>query len=116
MTRHLRLVSGKDGAPPKKRYRYAPTFLTEQQQNKARAALKNLCMAYGGWEPLAEVMGMHAGTLSGIAHGNRRPKVVSPDVLLRLCKAGGLSVDAMLDQPLSSTGRCTACGARRISS
>ncbi|HZF47775.1 MAG TPA: hypothetical protein VE093_03945 [Polyangiaceae bacterium] len=35
---------------------------------------------------------------------------MSGDMLVRLCLAGGLSVDAMLETKLTSGGRCAACG------
>ena len=75
-----------------------------------RAALKNLRFRYGGWNVLAGVMGIHVGALSKIAH---RHWPVTAEVLLRACKAGGLSVDAMLNESLSDTGRCRSCGAMR---
>jgi hypothetical protein len=109
---HLRLVG--TPAPKKARRRSGgplPTSLTVQQQDKVRAALKNLRFRYGGWDVLAGVMGIHVGALSKIAH---RHWPVTAEVLLRACKAGGLSVDAMLNEPLSDTGRCRSCGAMRM--
>jgi len=111
---HLRIV----GAPPPKKARRRPggplpTSLTVQQQDKVRAALKNLRFRYGGWDVLAGVMGIHVGALSKIAH---RHWPVTAEVLLRACKAGGLSVDAMLDAKLTSSGRCASCGALRRAS
>jgi hypothetical protein len=61
----------------------APTSLTVQQQDKVRAALKNLRFRYGGWDVLAGVMGIHVGALSKIAH---RHWPVTAEVLLRACR------------------------------
>jgi hypothetical protein len=38
---------------------------------------------------------------------------MSGDMLIRLCRAGGLSVDAMLETKLTSSVRRAACGAMR---
>jgi len=109
----LRLV--KEEPPKSKRRKGAkpPLALTAEQQAKVRAALKNLCHAYGGWEVLAGIFEMSGHVLCTIASG-KRP--VTGEVLIRACRAGGLSVDAMLGEPLSDTGRCRACGAMRRAS
>lgn len=110
--RHLRIVRDE---PPRKRRKgqRGPAALTDDQQAKVRAALRNLRMAYGGWAPLAEVMGMATNQLAKIA--SSRGYAITGDVLVRVCRAGSLSADAMLDVKLTESGRCAACGARRAS-
>jgi hypothetical protein len=44
-----------------------------------------------------------------------KARAMSGDMLIRLCRAGGLSVNAMLEAKLTSSGRCASCGALRRS-
>jgi len=108
----LRLVKPEGPKPPRRKWQRAAPALSAEQQAKARAALKNLRYAYGGWAPLAEVMGVAKASLLHTAAGG---VAVSGDMLIRLCRAGGLSVDAMLEAKLTPSGRCAACGAMRRS-
>ncbi len=97
----LWLVKPKEPKARRKGQRSAPA-LTPEQQAKARAALKNLRSAYGGWAPLAEVMGVSLAAVKAAARGTYS---LTGDTLIRLCRAGGLSVDAMLEAKLTSIGR-----------
>ena len=110
---HLRIVGSEGAKPARRKWQRGPDALTPEQQAKARAALKNLRSAYGGWGPLAEVMGVSRAALKEGARGN---STITGDTLIRLCRAGGLSVDAMLEAKLTSSGRCAACGAMRRAS
>ena len=109
----LRLVKPEGSQPARRKGQRSAPVLTSEQQAKARAALKNLRLAYGGWAPLAEVMGASVGAVKQSATGARS---MSGDMLIRLCRAGGLSVDAMLGVKLTSSGRCASCGAMRRAS
>ena len=109
----LRLVKPEEASAPRRRGQRSAPALTPEQQAKARAALNNLRSAYGGWAPLAAVMGVSVHAVKQSAGGS---VAMSGDMLIRLCRAGGLSVDAMLEAKLTSSGRCSSCGALRRAS
>jgi len=98
--------------PAKRKFQRSAPALTQEQQAKARAALKSLRSAYGGWSPLAALMGASVHVVKQSAGGS---VAMSGDMLIRICRAGGLSVDAMLEAKLTSSGRCSSCGALRRS-
>lgn len=110
----LRLV--KPEAPKQARERRrppSPSALTPEQQAKARAALRTLRSVYGGWAPLAKEMGVSLATVQNGAWGTY---ALTGDMLVRICRAGRLSVDAMLETKLTSSERCSACGGIRRTS
>jgi len=109
----LRLVQPEGPKPARRKFQRSAPALTAEQQAKARAALNNLRSAYGGWAPLASVMGASVHAVKQSAGGS---VAMSGDMLIRICRAGGLSVDAMLEAKLTSSGRCAACGALRRAS
>jgi hypothetical protein len=110
---HLRIVKPEGDKPPRRKGQRPAPVLTAEQQAKARAALKNLRSAYGGWDVLAQVMGVSLAAVKAVAAGSY---TLNGDTLIRLCRAGGLSVDAMLEAKLTSSGRCASCGAMRRAS
>ena len=109
----LRLVKPETPKASRRKFQRCAPALTPEQQAKARAALNNLRSAYGGWSPLAAVMGVSMHAVKQSAGGGA---AMSGDMLIRLCRAGGLSVDAMLEAKLTSSGRCPSCGALRRAS
>jgi hypothetical protein len=111
--RHLRIVKPRDPSGPRKRYSHAGSALTEAQQAKVRAVLRTLRWSYGGWDALAEVMGLAKKSAYHLVNPRH---VITGDTLVRTCKAGGMSVDAMLGDTLTEAGRCQACGSRRFAS
>ena len=108
----LRLVKPEGPKPPKRKSQRNAPVLSREQQAKARAALKNLRFKYGGWAPLAEVIG---GPTNTVARLVSERFTITGDMLIRICRAGGLSVDAMLGAKLTPSGRCSSCGALRRS-
>lgn len=109
----LRLVKDKpaDEAPhPRSRRRSAALSLSAEEQRHLRAAIKNIARAYGGMPVLAEVTGIARHTLERVAYKPRRSN--SAAVAIRVARAGGMSVEAILSGELSAAGRCDACGAR----
>lgn len=84
--------------------------LTESQQARVRALLRNLRAAYGSWSCLAEVTGIKAGSLSCTASHPRR---ASFSLVHRLAKAIGMPVDEILSTRLVSVDACPTCGARK---
>jgi len=108
----LRLV--RDEPPkPRRRGTRLPSIVTREAQDRARAALRSLHLGHGAWSVVRQLTGLGEKKLSRIATGKIR---VSAEALLRIAAAGGLSVDALLQQKLTDTGRCASCGARRASS
>ncbi len=108
----LRIVhpapSGQATRPPKGR-RSAALSLTSDEVRHFRAALRNICRAYGGVDVLAGVVGVPASTLHQALNKKRRPSAV---LVLRVARAAGMHVEALLSGQLSPAGRCPACGAR----
>lgn len=109
----LRLVGREPPNPPPRRGGHAGSALTQAQQAKVKAVLRTLRVSFQGWGPLSAALGLSQKTADHLVN----PRcVITGDVLIRTCKAGNLSVDAMLDNALTEAGRCRACGARRASS
>lgn len=74
-----------------------------------RIALRNIARAYGGFPVLASVAGVSVTTLRAAVKPRRRP---SPALALRVARAAGMHVEALLSGQLSAAGRCDACGSR----
>lgn len=107
----LRLVhpapdGGQAPRPPKGR-RSAALLLTPEEVRHFRAALRNIIRAFGSTACLAAAVGLPVDTLYGAA---RRP--LSAALALRVARAAGMHVEALLSGQLSEAGRCQACGAR----
>jgi hypothetical protein len=81
--------------------------LTPDETRHLRAALKNTAAAYGGFDVLASVMGLRVETLYQVAH--RRP---GGTFAIRLARAAGMTVEAVLSGALNPAGRCPTCGSR----
>ena len=82
--------------------------LTDEEAQHFRAALRNTARAYGGFPVLAEVIGVPVATLyQTVNKKRRRPSGI---LAIRLAKAAGMSVEAILTGKLTPAGRCAACG------
>lgn len=109
----LRLVHPPPGGngtdPPKRRKcsRSASLVLTPDETQHFRASLKNIARAYGGAPVLALVMGVPVKTLYKVSNRRARPDGV---LVIRLAKAGGVSVESILSGGINAAGRCNACG------
>ncbi len=112
--RHLRIVKPRDpNEPPRRRRSHAGSALSAAQQAKVKAALRSLKTSFGGWAPLAAAMGLpHNSTIHLISPRH----VITGDMMIRVCKVGGISIDSMLGETLTDTGRCRSCGSRRYAS
>ena len=107
----LRLVhpqTGGQGTRPSSRRR-AATPLTDVEQMRLRAALRNLRALYGSWACLADAMGVRRGSLENVAHGAKR---VSGGMALRAAKAAGQPLERLIGEPVSAD-RCAHCGASK---
>jgi hypothetical protein len=104
----LRLVrpsnAGQGTRPPKGRPAANP--LTNAEQQRVRAALRNLRALYGSWSCLSSVMGVARGSLENVVHG---VKPVSAAMALRAARAAGKPLDALIGAPCA-TDRCPRCG------
>lgn len=112
----LRLVhpspEGNGGDPPiRRRHGAKPPalFLTPEETRHARAALRNTARAYGTFGCLADAMGMPVRTLH---RAMRVSRSFSGTLAIRLAKAAGVTVEAMLTGKLNTAGRCATCGHR----
>jgi hypothetical protein len=112
----LRLVhpalGGQGTDPPVRRKgtRSPALSLTHEEVRHVRAALKNTARAYGGNEVLAAVLGITRNALN-VAAGNRA-RLLSGTFAIRLARAAGVAVEAILTGALTAAGRCPTCGHR----
>jgi hypothetical protein len=109
----LRLVrppeEGQATRPPKGR-RSAALFLTAEEVRHLRAATRNAVRAYGSASALAAVVGVPTHTIHHVTAANGpRP---SGTLALRIAKAAGMSVEAIIGPALNEAGRCASCGSR----
>lgn len=104
---------GTDPPARRPRSRAASLFLTGEECQRFRASLRNIARAYGGYAVLAQVMSVPVKTLYKAANRRSRPAGI---LAIRLAKAGGTTVEAVIGGQLEDSGRCKACGARVASS
>jgi hypothetical protein len=97
--------------PSRKRWRGKPAALslTAEENRRVRAALANTSRAYGGRDVLASVMGVTVVTLQRAATKRAH---LSGIFAIRLAKAAGVAVEAMLGGALTEAGACKTCGHR----
>lgn len=109
----LRLVrSQNDGQdPPTHRSGTKPAALTltREEQRHTRAALRNAARAYGGVDVLAVVLELPRLTLYGFC---KEKRTIPGTFAIRLARAAGVSVEAVLTGAPVMAGRCPACGHR----
>ena len=99
------------GTSKGRRPRPSPALvLSDEEVRHVRAALRNTARAYGGNAVLAEVMGVPPDTISGVL--TSRKHRASGTFAIRLARAAGTSVEAVLTGAISAAGRCDTCGHR----
>lgn len=108
----LRLVhppppAGQGTDPPKRRKGFpSPALsLTAEESRHLGATIKNAGRAYGSLGCLASVVGVPVTTL-------RKTRRHGAALALRIARACGMSVEAVLGGKLSTMGRCPTCGSR----
>ncbi len=84
--------------------------LSDEEVRHVRAAVRNTARAYGGIAVLAEVMGVPVDTLYGVL--SKAKHRASGTFAIRLARAAGLSLEAILTGAISAAGRCDTCGHR----
>lgn len=111
----LRLIKppqqGQGTDPPRRRKGSKPAALclTADECRHVRAALRNAARAYGGNDVLATVLGVPRGTIHGFCKANR---TIPGTFAIRLAKAAGVSVEAILSGAVADASRCQICGHR----
>lgn len=108
--RNLRLVQPKspqkqDDSGRRQRHRIGSTF-TPDEEARIRAALKSARWLFGSWGCLASALRVSENTPLETASGRHR---VSGDVAVRLAKALGKPLEALLRGPTDAT-TCPSCG------
>ena len=99
------------GTSKGRRPRPSPALiLSDEEVRHVRAAVRNTARAYGGNAVLADVMGVPADTISGVL--TSRKHRASGTFAIRLARAAGASVEAILTGAISEATRCTTCGHR----
>ena len=94
-----------------RRPRPSPSLLlSDEEVRHVRAAVRNTARAYGGIAVLADVMGVPPDTISGVL--TSRKHRASGTFAIRLARAAGASVEAILTGAISEATRCTTCGHR----
>lgn len=101
--------AGQGTDPPKRRRgsRAPALALTPDEVRHLRAAIVATARAYGGFPVLAHVTGIPVQALYKAKR--RRPCGV---LAIRVAKAAGTPLEAILSGKLTEAGRCTACGSR----
>ncbi len=108
---HPRPEGQGSGSSKGRRPRPSPALvLSDEEVRHVRAAVRNTARAYGGNAVLAEVMGVPADTISGVL--TSRKHRASGTFAIRLARAAGASVEAILTGAISEATRCNTCGRR----
>ncbi|MRG94273.1 transcriptional regulator [Polyangium spumosum] len=84
--------------------------LTDDQNDRLRAAIKHLRGAYGTYACLATVVGVRKGLLVNVATGVHRG---SHALAFHVARAGGVSVEQILTPGVADASRCALCGRKR---
>jgi hypothetical protein len=109
----LRLVhpapQGQHPPARKKGDRSPALSLSVEETRHLRAAVSALARNMGGFAVAAVVVGVSIQTLHAVMNPKRRPH---PGIALRVARASGMSVEAVLGGCLSPMGRCPTCGSR----
>lgn len=106
----LRLVHPAKPQGQEKRARYYPSGSltpTKEECQRIKAVIHTLARMYGGYDVLANVMGVHINTLT------RAGKRASYAIAIAAARAGGISVEQVLSGRLSIANVCPTCGARK---
>lgn len=106
---HLRLIHPSPPKPSKRPYKSPPPVFTLAETQRLRAALRHARTLFGTWACAAAAMYVREETVTAAASGR---KVLSAELAVRLAKALGKPLDALLSPP-TDAGRCPTCGALR---
>lgn len=81
--------------------------LTDKEQRHVRTALRFLRFKVGGWQPLADALGVKADSISKILRGARD---VTAKLAYSVARLTDVSIDDLLAGALLSPRTCPHCG------
>jgi hypothetical protein len=81
--------------------------LTEEEQERVRAAMRFLHVRVGAWKTLAGALGFKPRQVIKV---KGRFKAVSPKMAIRVAKLAGVPVDDVLTGKFPPPGTCPHCG------
>lgn len=81
--------------------------LTDKEQRHVRTAIRFLRFRVGGWQPLADALGVKADTIGKVLRGGRD---VTARLAYSVARLTEVSIDDLLAGALLSTRTCPHCG------
>ena len=81
--------------------------LTDKEQRHVRTALRFLRFKVGGWQPLADALGLKADTISKVL---RSARDVTARLAYSVARLTDVSIDDLLAGALLSPRTCPHCG------
>jgi len=81
--------------------------LTDKEQRHVRTALRFLRHRVGGWQPLADALGVKADTIGKVLRGGR---AVTANLAYGVARLTDASIDDLLAGALLSPRTCPHCG------
>jgi transcriptional regulator with XRE-family HTH domain len=81
--------------------------LTDKEQRHVRTALRFLRYRVGGWQPLADALGVKADTIGKVLRGGRD---VTARLAYSVARLTDVSIDDLLAGALLSSRTCPHCG------
>lgn len=81
--------------------------LTDKEQRHVRTALRFLRHRVGGWQPLADALGVKADTIGKVLRGGRD---VTARLVYSVARLTDVSIDDLLAGALLSPRTCPHCG------
>lgn len=117
--RHLKLVHPTPPPTPDdtprgrngNRRRHETILWTAEESARLRAGLKNARAMFGTWACLADAMHVRKSAVQATAGGKVR---VSGAIAIRLARALGIPLEALLRGLTNVPKVCPTCGARRV--
>jgi transcriptional regulator with XRE-family HTH domain len=81
--------------------------LTDKEQRHVRTAIRFLRYRVGGWQPLADALGVKADTIGKVLRGGRS---VTASLAYSVARLTDVSIDDLLAGALLSPQTCPYCG------
>ena len=83
-------------------------MLTDKEQRHVRIAIRFLRFRVGGWQPLADALGLKVDSLVKVV--NARGRGVTPKLAYSVARLTDVSIDELLAGALLSSRTCPHCG------
>ena len=81
--------------------------LTDKEQRHVRTAIRFLRFKVGGWQPLADALGMKTDSITKVLRGGRD---VTAKLAYSVARLTDVSIDDLLTGALLSSRTCPHCG------